>query len=274
MNDKPKEFIYIDNIEVNSILAQLDNGLPQLIHDLHQVISGSETQNSKTKSHKETAEAKAILGAAYQHESRSKEAQTSSDSTMDQRAIDTIYSDYAVNIIQKRLESEQLLNSSLNIPDGSYTKIQSSFRLNDFERMATTLSLSNPIFKSMADADENEDDDDDNSIEKAAQSFNLMFPDTSLISLFGAAVFAENKNFRMSPAQRLMLPKRNSKITVLGIVEGSLSSSDINIDEDYDEESESNISDFGSQIPMSGLGHFNLIKENDRLIKPIAIYFE
>lgn len=234
------------------------------------MISGSETQNSKTKSRKETAEAKAILGAAYQHESRSKEAQTSSDSTMDQRAIDTIYSNYAVNIIQKRLESEQLLHSSLDFPDGSYTKIQSSFRLNDFERMATTLSLSNPIFKSMAD----EDDDDDNSIEKAAQSFNLMFPDTSLISLSGAAVFAENKNFRMSPAQRLMLPKRNSKITVLGIVEENLSSSDINIDEDYDEESESNISDFGSQIPMSGLGHFNLIKENDRLIKPIAIYFE
>lgn len=44
-----KEFVYIDEIELNSVLAQLDNGLTTVIHDMQQALSGNTDLNSKSK---------------------------------------------------------------------------------------------------------------------------------------------------------------------------------------------------------------------------------
>lgn len=268
-------------------MAQLENGLPQLIHQLHQVISGTQAENSQSKGHRISAGLRAIFAGGYDHTSNSGEKQIDADSTMNQRAIDTIYSDYAVNIINKRLDSEQLLKEDCNEPTGSFVCVTSEFSLYDFEHASNILSLNNPIFNDLVD----EDSDDDDALLKSAISFNKMFPDMSILKIENGAVFLENKNFRMNPAQRIMITHRTSKITVLGIVEKVINKYDLDDEEDDadnqddkkadttgEQETESddgeNFAEYASHFPLSMLGSFDMIKENDRLIKPIAVYFE
>jgi len=97
-----------------------------------------------------------------------------------------------------------------------------------------------------------------------------------LISIRNALIFAESKNFRMNASQRKMLSLRKTKINIFGIIESVVSESDMTMDGLEETEDISGLDGFYSKTNfflLSLLGESTL-KKNDRLIKPIAIYFE
>lgn len=99
---------------------------------------------------------------------------------------------------------------------------------------------------------------------------------TELISVNDGLIFAEDKNFRMNSTQRKMLSLRRSSIRILGIVEAKVTDKDMDMDTIVKTDDLSTLSDFAGRTNfflLSLLGK-KILKNNDRLIKPIAIYFD
>ncbi|QCZ50972.1 DUF6414 family protein [Levilactobacillus brevis] len=279
MSVQPKEFIYVDEIELNSILAQLDNGLPTVIKDVQEALSGNTeiTSSEIGKNGKlDVVVAKAGTNKKDKSESHSIEQQ------MSQQAIETVYSDYAVNIIKKRLDEERQLKVTSKQAVGAYVLLQSKFEILNFSRMNRLMN--NSALADMLTEQEGLDHEElDSQIEglrqisKLTDLYSTITKGVDLISINNALVYAESKNFRMNASQRQVLSNGNRKITILGIIESVVSEEDMDVDFQVDDNTGlSFLSDLESGINMY-LIHLlgdKILKKDDRLVKPIAIYFE
>lgn len=98
---KIKEYLYLDNKEINSILAQFEDGIPQVIQNVRQ----SGINNSHTVGHKNDYTgkmgAKFLAEAEGSYSRENNESNNESASEMSQEAISTVYDDYAVDIVTK-----------------------------------------------------------------------------------------------------------------------------------------------------------------------------
>lgn len=279
---KPKEFVYVDEIELNSILAQLENGLPSVIHDMQQALSGVTKIDKKDKSNSGSAGIAAVLKASGEHTNLTSKSTKDISQNINQQAIDTVYSDYAVNVILKRLETEQLLKSNTHQEPGSFVKLNSNFNIYNFDSMYKLTSnsyLQKMIAEQGGDISDEELQTQLAGIDQISSLTNIYEEVTKgvdLISVKNALIFAESKNFRMNATQRKMLSLRKTKINIFGIIESVVSESDMTMDGLEETENVSGLDGFYSKTNfflLSLLGESTL-KKNDRLIKPIAIYFE
>ncbi|PWG00991.1 DUF6414 family protein [Levilactobacillus bambusae] len=280
-----KEFIYIDEIELNSILAQLDNGLTTVIHDMQQALSGNTESNSKTKTHQGSGGISTFIKAEGGYTESAQNSIQDINQSISQEAADTVYNDYAVDIILKELRASGQLYADkrgVNHPAGSFILVDSPYKIFDFEE--TQALTSNPDFKKLiedqgGDISPTELQDQLDSLDKISSIANVyreVTKGTDLLSIEDGVVFAESKNFRMNSTQRKMLSLRKSKIKVFGIVEARVSESDMDMDSFTEHDDLSGITDFAAKsnfFLLSVLGE-KFIKNNDRLIKPVAIYFE
>ena len=276
-----KEYIYLDNLEVNSILAQFEDGIPKVIEEIKQ----STETNTEGTSGKMSAGAKGgfNLGAKGEMSLSSELGTNNSDtnSEMYQEAISTVYHDYAVNIMTKELDKAKLLKVTTKHPEGSFVQLTSHFNLID--PVSATSSLDNNTISYMLSQS---DDNDEDSITDAEEGFeairqlgnmlNNLFPDSLLIKTNNALSIAEKSNFRMNEAQLKSLVLSKRKITVVGKIESIASASDINLAELANtlEESPFSMTTLMPKFSFSVLSELGLIKNDDRVIKPIAIYFE
>lgn len=276
-----KEYIYLDNLEVNSILAQFEDGIPKVIEEIKQ---STETNTEGTSGKMSTgAKGGFNLGAKGEMSLSSELGTNNSDtnSEMYQEAISTVYHDYAVNIMTKELDKAKLLKVTTKQPEGSFVQLTSHFNLID--PVSATSSLDNNTISYMLSQS---DDNDEDSITDAEEGFeairqlgnmlNNLFPDSLLIKTNNALSIAEKSNFRMNEAQLKSLVLSKRKITVVGKIESIASASDINLAELANtlEESPFSITTLMPKFSFSVLSELSLIKNDDRVIKPIAIYFE
>lgn len=278
-----KDFLYVDEIELNSILAQLENGLPTVLHDMQEALSGNQDSIKKSKGRTISGGVSAVATGSAAHQTINSENTIDIKQNISQQAIDTVYNDYAVNVIMKKLESNRLLKTTAHQEVGSFVELTSRFKIFNFQSMYGLLHNKN-LSEMVANQDSGIDKDElanqldaISSMSSMADIYSEILKHVDLISINNALIFAESKNFRMNSVQRKMLSLRKTKIRIFGIVESIVSEEDLDI---------SNIN--GSDEDLSGLSEFynrtnfflisllgkNIIKKDDRLIKPIAIYFE
>lgn len=273
-----KEFIYVDDIELNSVLAQFEDGIPQVIKSIQQSTLSVGESNSKGKKKTVSGGIKAGIHGDAGFEDKDTREINEVNGNMTQQAIETIYSDYAINIVEKRLDSSQLLKVTSKQEDGAFVKLQSTFKLLDLEALDKFWS-SDSILPSMKFAEDFEEHDEEwqlglSAMKAVASLLNNSFPNTTFVKLKNSLVYAENKNFRLNSAQLQTLAHTTRKLTVLGKVESILSEEDINIDNFDIGDSLENLGETMPALGLYFLSIFSGIKKDDRLIKPIAIYFE
>lgn len=270
---KIKEYIYLDNVEINSLLAQFEDGIPQVIQNVKQ----TGLSNSETYSKGNTEKGKlgvAVASGEYTHLSQSQNDETYS--SMSQEAISTVYSDYAVDIVTNELEKNNLLKLTALPEEGNYIQVTSNFELIDPASMGSNIDSS--AFKEMVKWS---DDKGGASLEDFDKTFKLLeafskilndiFPNSVILKINHGLVIANIDNLRMTSAQLRMLSLSKRKITILGKIESEIDA--LEPDEVFKSFEPQMIPEFFSRMGFFVISTVSNISKNDRLIKPLAIYF-
>lgn len=277
-----KEIIYLDQIELDSALAQLEKGLKESI------VNGDVSTQQAGESTTIKGNMSGTLDGIFAKGTATMESEIASNESNSEgisKTINVVLNDYKIERLIKILdktESITVRNSALESQDGEFILLQSEFRLTDFELFLNMIT-SNGIKKLMQTIPaENGNPTWNKGIENGfklsaniAEMGKTLFQNNILISAKDSISYAERKNFRMNSGQLQLLSGTNRSIFILGIVESKLGTKKNDIDEvtqslDLGLQELGNITSSLSELVLTSMG---FAKENDRLIKPIAIYF-
>lgn len=281
-----REYVYIDETEMNSILAQFKDGIPKVIRKLNQTTS--EASKTDSEGYKKTGGIQGgipkLAEGKLDAESQNSHQKTIGNSDMSQNAIDTVYSDHAIDIIEDELNNENLIKNHAKQSDGTFVKLEQKFSVADFELLKDFTN--NSSF----------DDFINETHQKGAQKFKNLtvtlhdqFPETIFIKLKNSLVIGDEHNFRYNKSQLQTANFTDRKLTVIGRVEAHLT-------EELTKKIESSFSDtssedttysnttiddsihkFGGIMPLVSMYCLLLVfqlKNEDRIIRPLAMYFE
>lgn len=271
---KIKEYIYLDNVEINSLLAQFEDGIPQVIQSIKQNGLSNSEMLSKGNTEKGKLSIPTVASGEYTHSSQSQTGETYS--SMSQEAISTVYNDYAVDIVTNELEKNGLLKLTVKPEEGSYIQVASNFELVYPASMGSNIDGS--AFKEMMKWSDNQNDADltdfDNTFKLLgafSKILNDIFPNSIILKINHALVIANSDNLRMTNAQLRMLSFSKRKITILGKIESEID--EVDLDEVFKSFEPQMIPEFFSRMGLLAISTVSDISKNDRLIKPLAIYF-
>jgi hypothetical protein len=279
-NNSYREIIYLDETELTSALAQFDGGLKQSLTATSATSSrsGHENQvNGKASGGFNALVASANGEAGYNYTTNKSNAKTVEE------AMEIYFGDYELNQLLTRLKG--ILTDENDSEEGTFIKTTSAFRLFDFATLNAALNV--PLMKKIMSKIQNEDGTGTQWDKGAEEGFKLMgsitefagnfVPDTILCSLNGATVYAEKSNFRMSSPQLNLLQSTNRKVTVLGITESVAGSPKNDMDKLANEMGNGQLDrlgTFASSFSETMLTALGITKKGNKLIKPIALYFE
>lgn len=283
-----KEFIYLDLVEINSILGQLNDGIPSVTHQTNEALKSVTETTTQSKSSHNTGGISNPIKGEHAWGKDLGESLSELKQTMNQTAIDTVYGDYAVNVIEKQLDNQDQLETDITQSSvGKVVKTKSTYSEYNFKLLHDVLSNEGLKFliKHQNEGNEtngasrrevNEQMNNIRWLEKITDAYSHVNKDSELIKIANAIIIAETGNFRMNDAQRQMLLARDDKLTVLGIVESKVSSDMLNLDAlgvalNHDT---SKIGDFIPNIAFLFMSILNILHPGDYFIKPIALYFE
>lgn len=271
-----REYVYIDETEMNSILAQLKDGIPKVIRKLNQTTleaSKTDSEGNKRTSGIQGGIPKLAEGK-IDSENQNTHQETIGNSDMSQNAIDTVYSDHAIDIIEKELEYEQLMHTHTKQSDGTFVKLKQEFSITDFGLMknfANNDSLDKLIDES--------DKEGFQIFKDSAVALRGLFPETIFIKLKSSLVIGNEHNFRYNKSQLQSANFTDRKLTVIGRVEAVFTENVIKkIASPFSDTTVNNsISEIGEIMPLFSMYFLRLIfqlNNEDRIIKPLAMYFE
>lgn len=271
-----REYVYIDETEMNSILAQLKDGIPKVIRKLNQTTleaSKTDSEGNKRTSGIQGGIPKLAEGK-IDSENQNTHQETIGNSDMSQNAIDTVYSDHAIDIIEKELEYEQLMHTHTKQSDGTFVKLKQEFSITDFGLMknfANNDSLDKLIDES--------DKEGFQIFKDSAAALRGLFPETIFIKLKSSLVIGNEHNFRYNKSQLQSANFTDRKLTVIGRVEAVFTENVIKkIASPFSDTTVNNsISEIGEIMPLFSMYFLRLIfqlNNEDRIIKPLAMYFE
>lgn len=139
--DNIREYIYVDNKAVNSLLAQFDGGLQTLTTKIQQQSKNVSTTALSTKSGSVEASGGVPAIAAGKVESTSSISNENAQSqdNMQQESNSTVYDDFAVEVLENYLG-----NNFTNVGEatpGDFVNFNSAFILYDFDSMNNGLEV-------------------------------------------------------------------------------------------------------------------------------------
>ena len=121
-------------------------------------------------------------------------------------------------------------------------------------------------------------------LEAASEGINILtsfgklisnlFPESALIQTNNALSVGKKENFRMNAAQLRMLTFSSRKVTILGKVESIIKPEHMDITQSIGNAAPAEIPQLFSHLGFFFLHTFAALNPEDRLIKPLAIYFE
>lgn len=302
-----KDFIYLDTELANSYLAQIDEGLrTKIVSGQAMTLSLQEgTSKNGTKEGTTSAGIPGTLGGTVKVGTQTSKTSAKSSAENNSELVETALNDYVIDFLIERLKENGLKEHLSESQEGDFILADVPFRFYDFEFMGN--SIDNELFEilglvdspklkansSSKKKDKNnkqvqskvkeinahrQDSESQNAIEginmigKLAKFGRKLFPNTVLLSNDGYLAICSRDSMRISQSQLSFISdsKRNIKIlaTVLNVKDkvningdiGDFQSVDLNI-----------ITPLFSELI---LGNFDLLKSNDRIIRPVAIYFE
>lgn len=259
-NNKLKEYLYIDKALVDSLLSQIEGGLVSAITKTEQTVHGNTYQNNTEK-----GVSGSLMGASASGKYNKSHGQ--SDQTLNSFSFNTIYYDYAVDVL------EQELNLSLVTDTGSafendFILSRNDFEIFNFSELENIMDMSSfkEILEKNSGLSKKELDKQSNLLNDGVQ----ILGDINYIKLDKNLIIPKNENFRISEAQLQLFKNSNRKLTVLGIVESKLSRNFF----DVSLSSSISVTNLKSIAVLKMLKGLDVIQENSRLILPIALYFK
>lgn len=278
MSQENKEIIYLDIIELYSSLAQIDHGL---IESIQSGKKNSEKAGNSTKKSGdiETGFFKLLEGGIQL-------ATTNSHSNLssEQELVNITFNDYQLDRLLSKLGVGKLNNNS---KQGEPTIENGEFEIYDFSSLA---SLSNDSFGSfinliMEFADDQEDVEDDKEakdiktgldiLKKYGQVMTDLLPETVLLRVGNSISFLKTSCLRMSNSQLQLLSGSKRKIHVLGVIENEISNEERKLESLFEKigDNPSLITKFVPDFIDFLLIQSQIAQKNDKLIKPVAVYF-
>lgn len=301
-----REYLYIDDVEINSLLAQQNKGVTT-----SKTITES---NSNTLSHSSTTGGKASGGGegkipflakaegnlAVHYDS----TKGGSIESTDQTAVNTVLNDYIVTLLEENLQSK-IKRESDDITIGDVVNIIESPKLYDFETIFNSINhgllqkimkiseeddineikrkykeviAQNPSLKKQLKQKQNQkitkiQTENKDSLDGLDQ-INLLgevgkklFPNTIILAGDDCIAYTKIENFRMNSTQLNSITNSPRKMHILGIVENMLTENPLKSGTD-------DISQIGSSIANILLFSFSIAKVGMFVIKPLAMYYE
>lgn len=305
-----KDYIYLDEDSLNSSLAQFERGLI----DSYSSESKTKQSNTNGQSTELSGGFNGFFGLGISGIKHSKTTVEETSADSQKEIINSIIHDYAVDRLIDRCIENHLLNKSVKSSnEGDFILLITDFHIYDFEYLEDIMSESNlELFRKLSLPDDirkkqvslnalrkkssNRDgnfkaqvksmqDKIDQANMKNEVIFDILntihllgkfaksaFNDSILVRGDNSIFLCKKQKFRMNRSQLAMLNDSKRKISVLGIVEAV--KYNINTLGSFDKINPNEINKIPSMLSEVLLSSFNIIENNDRLIKPIAIYFE
>ncbi len=290
---KPKDYIYLDNKLLNSHLAQFEKGLLVKEKTEHE----TESSDSTTGSSKTTAGLNGILGIGAKFQYDVHEGDSTVESEFTKNIVENVLNDYAVDLLIEDCATHDLLHDLPQSNEGDFILLSSEFKIYDFEYLksitnpqllasitdnATPPATPGPQASKQARIEYQKQLKNYNDSQEASENYemlnafstfaNALFDDSVLIKLNGGLAICKRKNLRLNKAQASFENESNRKIKVFGVV--SATKKETHPDGNISEFKPNDLDRVSSLLFDIMLSNFNMLYNNDKIIKPIAIYFE
>ncbi|GEM_PF-6366584 len=304
-----KDYIYLDIDMLNSTLAQLDEGL--LNGYSEQSDQGSVRSESSNRTNSKGLEGVLQFGARYVKEvtETSSMELTSSQS----RALDYALNDYAVDLLLSKIKDFNNFNKDISIAsEGDYVHFEGDFRLFDFQ-MLKKITGSETIGLLFDDNDSSEKNNiqnrinllkaqnkNDKAIKEELKQQQALLKEhdrqqqenkdgldvmhkaaTFADNILGGSIFVKTEDslslckrecFRLSQGQLAMLAETKRDLTVLALVQSI--KEETHIDGNFNDFKTHDLNKIPSMFSDLFLSNFNLVNSGDRILTPIALFFE
>lgn len=273
-----KEIIYLDTIELYSSLAQIDHGLIESIQ------SGKQKSESQENSTKGAGDIETSLFKLVEGGIQLELTNSQSNLSSEQELVNITFNDYQLDRLLNKLGVGKLNNNS---KQGDPTIENGEFEIYDFSSLA---SLSNDSFGSfinllMEFANDQKDEEDDKEakdiktgldiLKKYGQVMTDLLPETVLLKVGNSISFLKTGCLRMSNSQLQLLSGSIRKIHVLGVIENEISNEKRELESLFEKigDNPSLITKFVPDFIDFLLIQSQIAQKNDKLIKPVAVYF-
>lgn len=299
MKKMMKQFVYVDEVLVNSILAQIEEGLTESQTLKAQQSDTMIDQSSKGSS--VSAHAKAMpmgMGGALDYNVVNNKKQSNSLSELTEETQNIVMNDFAVERLIKLLNLTKRTDiSSLKVDDGTiilhefneFVRIDfdsvtgavdstalATLREKSLNEQITELKKTSGsigqkeltrLIKEVRATSQEEFSDTRNVFNLGKSAFSQS--DIYIFSKQAASISNQTKN-RSSNAQMQMMNGTSMPITILGIKKSEFSNKPI----DFENSSSALLTSLDKFIQNTIFDSFDLLENGAPLIDPIAIYFD
>lgn len=286
MENKYKEIIFLNKIELYSALAQLNKGYVDSMIDKSNNTSKSGASDSSSNNSGISGGIPSVIKGEYKGSDT--HTTTSEDTEGFGKDINVVLNDYNLNNLINLLSKKQLIKDLSSSDEGDFVLTTSQFSLIDFKFSSEVLSSEhgkgiNSNLRNMMQATGGWSKELESNFKLMAHfmSFgNLMTQGNILIHMDGATILANSAHFRMNNGELQSIAYSSRPISVLGIVEAR--TEDVSIESissnilGTGNNAAQDLSNFGNIVPaLSEMTFFSsgLLKSGDRFVKPIALYF-
>lgn len=288
-----KDYIYLDEELLNSHLTQFEKGL--LTKEISE--HGTESSDSESGSSKAVAGFSGILGIGAKLQSEFTEGDTSVESEFTKNIVENVLNDYAVDLLIQDCNENNVLCDFDSAKEGDFISYDSDFQIFDFtylksitdpECLSPILNAATPpqkpepySSKKERTAYELKNKQYNERIKNSINSFNnicqfsafaeRLCSNSVLVRVRKGLIICKRNKLRLNPAQISFENDSPRKIRVLGVVsliEENLSQNQI---KNFSVKDLDKISSILFNITLTS---FDILHDNDKIIKPIAIYFE
>ena len=290
---KTKDYVYLDNELLNSHLAQFEKGLLTKETTEH----GTESSDTINGWSNTASGLNGILGIGVKFQYDVHEGDSTVESEFTKNIVENVLNDYAVDLLIEDCDKNNLLHNLCQSNEGDFTLFSSEFKIYDFEYLksitnpqllapilskATPPVAPGPQASKQARIEYQKQLKHYNDSKKVPDVYELLndfsifadalFGDSVLVKQNGCLAICKRKNLRLSKAQASFENESNRKIKVFGVV--SATKGKTHPDGDVPIFELNDLDKISSLLFDITLSNFNMLHDNDKIIKPIAIYFE
>ena len=278
---KTKDYIYLDEDLLNSHLAQFEKGLLTKETSEH----GTESSDSLSESGKATAGLNGIFGIGAKLQSEVIEGDSSTESEFTKNIVENVLSDYAVDLLIQDCSDNYVLHDFGTAKEGDFISYSSEFQIYDFEYLESSAASPKPgpqASKEERTAYRLKEAQEKSKQEGAKKNLTMLnvfstfadrlFADSILIKFHGGIAICKRNKLRLNKAQISFENESKRKIKIFGVISTVKEKTDPT--GNFSHFASNQLDRISSVLFDVTLSNFDMLHDNDKIIKPIAIYFE
>lgn len=291
---RTKDYIYLDENLLNSHLAQFEKGLLTKETFEH----GTESTDSLNGSSKTTAGLNGLFGLGAKLQSEIIEGDSSVESDFTKNMVENVLNDYAVDLLIQDCDENGVLCDFPSASEGDFISYSSEFQIYDFEYLKSIIDLN--CLKPILDADKPPQKPGSQASKEARTAYQIevsqhkakaqsaienlkilysfssfadrLFADSVLVKVQGGLAICKRDRLRLNKAQISFENESSRKIKVFGVI--STVKKETHPKGEVKSFRSNELDQVSSLLFDITLSNFDMLHNNDKIIKPIAIYFE